>query len=143
MTSPMQPVDAIALIDAAWIDWMAALASVPESRWSEAGVCGEWSIKDLLGHIAVWDDLTVQYLKNLGSGVKMEPLDWEALNTKEAALRADRTIDQQRGEMNASHAAMHAFVANTTGIDLTVIAVNTWEHYPEHTVQVMSWGEQN
>ena len=141
MTNPMTPEAAIELIDASWNAWIAAIGAVPEERWSEAGVCGVWSIKDLLGHLAVWDDLTIQYLKLVASGVEIDAIDYDALNDKEAALRADRTIEEQRAEMLTAHAEMLAYLPVAVGIDLTGIGGNTWEHYPEHTAQVVAWGE--
>ena len=141
MFTPITPDVAIVLIEASWNDWLAAIGSVPEERWSEAGVCGAWSIKDLLGHLAVWDDLTIQYLKLIAAGEEIVDIDFDSLNNKEASLRADRRIDEQRAEMFSSHAAMLAYLPLAAGIDLTGIGGNTWEHYPEHTVQVVAWSE--
>ena len=43
-------------VDASWDGWLAALDGVPAERLIEPGVCGDWSVKDLIGHVAYWDD---------------------------------------------------------------------------------------
>ena len=112
MAESMTVAEAAALIDASWKGWIAAIEAVPAARWSDAGVCGEWSIKDLLGHVAVWDQVCVDYLGACARGEQREPLDWQALNDETAAARADRNVAQQRAEMDETHIALlGAFIA--------------------------------
>jgi hypothetical protein len=139
MSEQMSAAEAKNRIDAAWNDWISAIESVPKSRWSESGVCGEWSMKDLLGHVAVWDALTIQYLELVAKGDKPEGIDWEAINAKEAAERTSLTVAEQRSEMEKMHSAMLVYLSTVTGMDLAVIGVNTWDHYPEHTAHVIEW----
>ncbi len=47
---------ALERIEASWRELTEALAGIPEERLTEPGVAGEWSVKDLMGHIAFWDE---------------------------------------------------------------------------------------
>ncbi len=141
MTSAMNSRDAIQLIDASWNDWLAAIGAVPEERWSEAGVCGVWSIKDLLGHLAVWDRHALDDLKLFAAGELIPDIDVDEVNNREAGLRAHRSIAEQRREMEDSHAALLAYLPAAAGIDLSEIGGDTWDHYPDHTGQVTAWSE--
>jgi hypothetical protein len=132
--------EARAKIDAAWRDWLDALNSVPEARWTEPGVCGDWSIKDLLGHVAVWDNIAVRKLgrkaKDADEATPAPAKTWQEINDETAARRASRTIEEQRDEMQQSHANLLHVLAASEEFDVDHLAANTWDHYPEHTEQV-------
>jgi hypothetical protein len=139
MADAMTVTEAAGLIDASWNGWIAAIEAVPEDRWSEAGVCGAWSIKDLLGHIAVWDQVCVDYLGDCARGEEREKFDWQRLNDEAAALRADRGIAQQRAEMDESHHALLGALTTKTSFDPEVLGESSWLHYDEHAAQVRAW----
>jgi hypothetical protein len=110
------------------------------------GVCGTWSVKDLLGHIALCDDIAVQKIGALG-GTPPAGLDdnVDEVNNREAALRADRTVEEQRAEMERNHdRLLGALEAASRASDDDLervrrwIAGDTWEHYDEHTAQVIA-----
>lgn len=143
MAERMTVEDARAKIDEAWRDWLDALNSVPETRWTEPGVCGDWSIKDLLGHIAVWDNIAVQKLgreaKDAGEATPAPAKSADEINAETAAARKNRTVEQQRDEMQQSHANLLHVLAGTEAVDADRLAEDTWDHYPEHTEQVRAW----
>src|SRR5687768_10580219 len=58
----------LALTESSWSRWNHALEHVPSESLSTPGVCGIWSVKDLIGHIAVWDDVAVQKIGRLAGG---------------------------------------------------------------------------
>lgn len=51
----MTPGEMLGRIVAAWRDWLLAIEGLPEDRVDEPGVCGHWSVKDLVPHMALWD----------------------------------------------------------------------------------------
>ena len=134
----------VALTEASWARWLHALEHVPAEATATPGVCGAWSVKDLLGHIAVWDDIAVRKIGQLdGTGLAMMDEDVDAINAREVALRADRTLAEQRAEMEHNHARLlGALEAASRASDDDLervrrwIAADTWEHYAEHTAQV-------
>lgn len=134
----------IELTEASWARWLHALDRVPEDQFATPGVCGVWSVKDLLGHIAVWDDVAVRKIGRL-DGTEPNGMDEEvdAINAREAAVRADRTGAEQRAEMERNHERLlGALEAASRASDDDLervrrwIAADTWEHYAEHTAQV-------
>jgi len=34
-----------------------------EARWMEAGVCGHWSVKDLIAHLTHWEQRTLHWME--------------------------------------------------------------------------------
>lgn len=131
--------DARARIDDAWNDWVATLDSVPVSRWEEPGVCGEWSIKQVVGHIAVWDDLAIQDIARVERGEERTPRDWQKINDETAAAFANRSVEDLRDEMIAKHAELIDALMESRGFDTDSLGGDTWDHYPEHTEQLAAW----
>ena len=132
-------------IEASWGAWLTALEGIPEERLSEVGVVGTWSVKDLLGHVAVWDDHAVMACQRLLAGKPRRAVDWRAMNEREHTVRADRSAVEQLAEMEASHARLVAFVAALSPADLRTVGVrprlrlDTYAHYDEHAAHFRAW----
>ena len=135
-------------IERSWRGLMGALAGIPEERLTESGVVGDWSVKDLLGHVAVWDAHAVAAVRRYLSGEAPGQVDWEALNEREAAARADRSLAEQRSEMEAAHEQVRSLVRGLRPPDLDVpgvrhrLAVDSFEHYDEHAAEIRAWRER-
>src|SRR5687768_905568 len=49
-------------VDAAWTDFHAQYAGLPEDDLLIPGVCGDWSIRDLIAHVTWWDGEAIKHL---------------------------------------------------------------------------------
>lgn len=58
----------LAALDAARCELLAASDLVPEGEWHWNRVCGEWTLKDLLGHIADWECFGAEGLRLMAEG---------------------------------------------------------------------------
>lgn len=126
-------------IDAAWSEWLAVLAAVPSDRIEERGVCEEWSVKDLLGHVAFWDRQVVDDID--GYEAMRPPLQnpWNDWNAADAARQAGKNVTSLRAEMLEAHRAMLDRLSKLESVDSEMVGVDTWEHYAEHTAHVRAW----
>lgn len=129
-------------IDRAWDGWLDALGQAPEDRMTEPGVTGHWSVKDLMAHIAVWDDLDAEQVAAFGRGEVPDHVDWQAVNDKTSAERADWSLDRARDEMHAAHQRL--LETYDQNIDKITISLeehksDLWEHYEEHAAEVRAW----
>jgi hypothetical protein len=52
MDSYMSKAQLLSMIRGARADWDTLLADIPEAWMTEPGVDGEWSVKDIIAHIA-------------------------------------------------------------------------------------------
>jgi hypothetical protein len=138
--NPPQPVrELLPVIDAGWRHWLDSLARVPSDRIAEPGVCGDWSIKDLMGHVAFWDK---QVIDDIDAYVANEPPltdSVEGWNQREAHLRAGSTAESLSSEMHEAHARMLQRLTAVAEIDPKIVAVDTWEHYAEHSAEIERW----
>lgn len=139
-------------IDRSWHRLNAELDIIPQERMTESGAIGVWSVKDLLGHIAFWDQEAVVVGPLLVAG-EADPYDGPAtvidtVNAREAAARADRALDQQWAEFREAHAALLAYLHSQTANERDAISLfaglrdYTQDHYDEHTADLRAWRDR-
>jgi len=138
-----------------WSALEAALAGLREPRMIEVGVVGAWSIKDLLGHIAFWAQQAAKNteLVKAGRQDRVERPDSsnaiDRWNAREQRLRAGRSLAEVSRELEESHQLALAALAGLPeeklsldlegGTFLELYAVDTYDHYREHTDQILAW----
>jgi hypothetical protein len=49
-------------IDGAWHDFVDSFTGLSESEMLQAGVTGEWSVKDIIAHVNTWEEEALKYL---------------------------------------------------------------------------------
>jgi hypothetical protein len=78
------------------------LDGLPLSEWEAGGVCGVWSVKDIIGHLAFYEHLLTEVLApfaNLNIEIKLLPqMANPDINDVEAAARKDHTAEQVLAE---------------------------------------------
>lgn len=134
-------------IERSWDNLRDALDGIPEARLTEPGVVGQWSIKDLLGHVAFWDGFGTDAVRRYLAGATAQEVEvaTDPLNEREAATRAGRSVAEQRAEMAAAHERVLVLVSGLRPSDLEVagvrdrIAADTYEHYDEHADEIRAW----
>jgi hypothetical protein len=85
------------------------LDSLPQTEWETLGVCGTWSVKDIIAHLASYEHLLVDILNTFLEGGptpyldKMRTLGPLGFNDVEVGARQDKTIDDVLAEFNDTH----------------------------------------
>ena len=141
-----------------WSALEAALAGLREPRMLEAGVVGAWSVKDLLGHMAYWAHEAAKNTELVKAGRQdriVRPDTSKALdrwNAREQRLRAGRSLAELRYEVEESHQRALAALAGLPeeklslnlngGTFLELYAVDTYDHYREHSDHILAWRER-
>ena len=136
----MSPAEMLDRIATAWREWLLAIEDLPDDRVDEPGVCGHWSVKDLVPHMALWDLQAIEDIDRHLAGLPGRHNDWQRMN--DDWTRQSRTGDYrlQLVEMHVAHRRMIEAVGDLDdGMDPELIAADTWDHYPEHTEQVRAW----
>jgi uncharacterized protein (TIGR03083 family) len=157
----MTPVESLSIAGAQqrlsqeWSALESALAGLSEAQMLEAAVVGDWSVKDLLGHIAFWAQEAAKNTELVKDGRQGQitrpggPEDTDRWNTREQRLRAGRSLAEVRRELAESHrlalAALADLPEETLGLNLDggtfleLYAVDTYDHYREHTDHILAW----
>ncbi|HEU5430372.1 MAG TPA: hypothetical protein VFU81_01845, partial [Thermomicrobiales bacterium] len=97
-------------IETAWRRWLETLGRVPNERAAEAGVTEAWSVKDLIGHVAFWDEYAIVRGQEWLADKPHGNVDWQQMNVADATAGADLALPEQRLRMETNHAALLAYL---------------------------------
>jgi mycothiol maleylpyruvate isomerase-like protein len=126
-------------INATWATWLEVIEGIDPAAIDEAGVCGSWSTKDLIGHVAVWDREAAETARRESMGEAHPLFDWRRVNENEAERRRNSSLETLTGQMHAVHADLMTTLADSPALEASWVADNTYEHYPQHIAQIRAW----
>jgi uncharacterized protein (TIGR03083 family) len=137
----------------AWQQVKGLVDSLSERDIEQPGVVEEWSVKDLLGHMAFWAQKGASDLRLLAAGRQNEiqtPGDaLDVWNAREAASRKEKPPAEARAEWEASFEdALRALDETPSALldvevkgwpQLTRFLEDTTRHYNEHAGHIRAW----
>jgi hypothetical protein len=138
--------------------WKALLGQVPECAMELPGVCGKWSVKDVIAHVTWFEREMVGMLQARALvGLDLWNLPGDDRNEAIYQQNSQRTLEDIRSE---AAEVLPLLVAGMDGLadqDLLspegfrgmppewipwqVIASNTFEHYDNHSQDIRKWLE--
>ena len=143
------------VLEREWTGLMESFSGLSDSVLVEPGVVGEWSVRDLLGHIATWEEEAMAALSVILEG---RPLPRyassggiDAFNARDQDRKRGITIAELRQDLESTHQRFMAYLASVPetayaqeGRFLKRLRQDTYGHYREHNGQVVRWrNEQN
>jgi hypothetical protein len=113
---------------------LAAIGELDEAALDRKGVVGNWSIKNVLAHIAAWEAWVVQALpvrmatSTTPQDFRQRAEDEDRFNAEEVAEREELTPDEQLMELDRTRAELLAYLG---GLDAAALERphpwDTWE----------------
>lgn len=141
-------------LDAARDDFHDALAAVDAELVTAPGVVGHWSVRDLVVHVAAWNEHGTAALELATSGrgddfaystadtdAENDRIEAEALRTSpsEALAREERAFGEFRAAIVALDPALLGHrLGNGDSVE-AVIRYDGADHYAEHTDHIRAW----
>ncbi len=139
----------------------ASLAGLSEQDMTQPGVMSEWSVKDILGHIAMWESrlVTTVFTAEHGATPQMfrTPAEVDKANAESDAEQRSRPLERVLSDFHAVHTQLLKRLGTLAERDLTdprrwkwmegeplekLVASDTFEHYAEHRPAIEAWRGQ-
>jgi hypothetical protein len=89
---------------------------LPDQNWETGGVCGVWSVKDIIGHLGAFEHILEEVLNGFLQGGSTPYMDQMAqvgpmqFNDLQADLRKNRSVQEVLGEYNDTQARVMQLV---------------------------------
>lgn len=134
-----------------------------ESQMTIPGVNNEWSIKDILTHLAAWQGRIASKLEAIsaqGESSQTDLVDWtdadlERINAQIFLLNRERSLAEAWQDFRSTYQRIYAGTERLSAEDLfqpqrfswanhplwESIADNTFGHYAEHTPPIEAWAQ--
>jgi hypothetical protein len=93
-----------------------AVEGLNEANWEQAGVCGHWSVKEIIAHLASYEALLVEILQKILEPEAAAPLSeklltgYDPFNDEQVLLRQEMTVANQWHEYVTTHQATLALL---------------------------------
>lgn len=127
-------------------DFFAIASRVDGDRASEPGICGTWSAREIVAHMAAWDWEGERYFRELRTGdAKGRSHDIDAFNAAAVGERSGRTWDETLDELRRANMTFSASLANVSpGDQESEPGYARWlkavtDHYIDHAAQIRDW----
>jgi len=157
---PINKSDLLAVITTERKNLINLISSLSNEKKAKPGVEVEWSIKDILAHIAAWERIAIDIIQLAHSGEPLKPTiskifeDVDYFNDQVYQQNKELPIKKVQVEFEASHDDFIAliktldeeFIFSQLPFDGTedhtiqyIISANTHWHYLEHTASISNW----
>src|SRR5262245_15974899 len=140
-------------LDQAWTAFKESFAKLPESRLTEPGVAGNWSVKDILAHVTTWEEEALKYLPLILAGgrppryVSYGGID--AFNAKMTEAKRHLSLADVLKQLDDVQGRLVDFVQRTDEAEFRSdtrfrrrLRLDTYSHYPHHTEAIRQWRQQ-
>lgn len=133
----------------------AALSRIDEERMPLIVLHGEWSVKDLIGHLGYWEGFVVSLFSTLRAGKTPEPFpDIDILNAQVLSLSRKQSLSEVRRQERNAYQKILALIEEASTQELfnadhfpgadgrpfeSIISDNTYGHYAEHLPELSAW----
>jgi hypothetical protein len=140
-------------LDKAWVALKESYAGLPDSRLTESGVSGDWSIKDILAHVTTWEEEALAHLPLIARGgrpprysVKYGGID--AFNAQMEEQKRGLPLSEVLRQLDETHRRLIDYIQSTPEDQFTRetrfrrrLRLDTYSHYPLHERVIRQWRE--
>jgi hypothetical protein len=143
----------LARLDAAWTVLGESYAGLSEAEMTAPGVVGDWSVKDILAHIATWEEEALKYLPVIIAGGKPPRYasygGIDAFNARMTETKRHLSLVTVQQQLEETHSQLITYLRQVPDEQFTTetrfrhrLRLDTYSHYPLHASLIRSWREQ-
>jgi hypothetical protein len=151
-TSGSDRQDLLEQMEKARSELRASYQGLPDEQMTRLGAVGEWSVKDVLSHVASWDEVLLPDLVRLARGetpalasVDLESASFDAANAAIMSQRRDlplaqvlRELDTDRADVMGAVGRVHDSALAEGQFGRLLIQI-TAAHDREHAAGIFEW----
>jgi hypothetical protein len=141
-------------IDRAWEAFTASYAGLSDDELMQPGVTGNWSVKDIIAHVACWEEEALTNLPIILAGEKPPKYSSkyggiDAFNAQMAEQARNLSLSEVLHQQEETHRRLIEFIQRAPEDQITTetrfrrrLRLDTYRHYPEHTEAIRKWRER-
>jgi hypothetical protein len=138
-------------LESAWIAFNDAYAGLPDEKLTEPGVIEDWSVKDIIAHVAWWEEEALRHLPLILAGGRPPRYSVtyggiDAFNAVMAERKRDLSLAEVRRQAEETHRRLVAYLQSMPEEEFTRetrfrrrLRLDTYSHYPIHTAAIQEW----
>ena len=143
----------LARLDNAWAALGDSYAGLSEAEMMTPGVAGEWSVKDMLAHVATWEEEALKYLPLVLAGGRPPRYasygGIDAFNARMTEVKRGLSLAEVQRLLVETHRQLIAYLRHVPEEQFATetrfrhrLRLDTYSHYPLHAAMIRTWREQ-
>ena len=144
----------LARLNGAWEELLRSIGGLTDAELVEPGALGEWSVKDVLAHIATWEEEALHHLPTVVAGGRPPKYKRfggiDAFNAMKYEEHRAASLADVRARSEATHAELVAYLRSlppgALGSETRArrrLRLDTYGHYALHTEAIQAWRGQS
>jgi hypothetical protein len=141
-------------LDTAWEDLKASYAGLTESEMMVPGVTGQWSVRDIIAHVTVWEEEALTHLPVILAGDKPPRYSVthggiDAFNARTMAQKRDLSLSKVLQQRDETHQRLTDFIRSVPEEHFRGetrfrrrLRLDTYGHYRRHSTAIQRWRDQ-
>ncbi len=140
-------------VDAAWTAFKESYAGLSDAQLTEPGAIGEWSVKDVLAHVAIWEQEALTHLPLIiAAGRPPRYVSYGGIDSFNAHMieqRRGQSLAEVKKQLDETHRRLIAFIQSVPADQLggetrarRRLRLDTYGHYPLHAAAIRAWRER-
>lgn len=142
-------------IDKAWSGLQTSIDGLTAQQMTQPGVTGDWSVKDILGHVTAWEEEALKHLPDLLDGKRPPRYSVlyggiDAFNALKTVENRARSLDEVQMRFDQTHARLLDYIQSAPDEQIATetrfrrrIRLDSYSHYPIHAQAIREWREQS
>ncbi len=139
----------------AWRGFQEAYAGLSDSQLMKPGVTGDWSVRDILAHVTIWEQEALKHLPTILKGEKPPRYSLthggiNAFNRAMTEQKRDLSLEEVRSDLEATHLRLIRYVESVPEAQFHTetafrhrLRLDTYSHYPKHAEAIQRWRRQH
>lgn len=141
-------------VETSWSGFHASYDGLTDEEMLIPGVCGEWSVRDLIAHVTWWDEEALSHLPTVLEGETPPRYSTlyggiDAFNAIKTEEKRELSLEEVRREADETHRRLLAYLRGVPVEKLKGnsrfthrLRLDTYGHYPIHTADIRRWRER-
>ena len=140
-------------LETAWTALKESYAGLSDAQLLEPGVMGDWSVKDSLAHVTIWEEEALKYLPLITRGEKPPRYTRyggiDGFNAQMIEQRRSLALSQVLSQLDETHRLLVSYLQSVPEEYFKGetpfrhrLRLDTYGHYPLHSRAIQKWRER-
>jgi hypothetical protein len=137
-------------LETAWTALKQSYTGLPDAQLLEHGVMGDWSVKDILAHVTIWEEEALKYLPLIINREKppryVQYGGIDAFNAQMIEQKRGLALSDVLRQLDETHRRLIDYLQSVPEEHFTRetrfrhrLRLDTYSHYPLHARAIREW----
>ena len=140
-------------LETAWTALKESYTGLSNAQLLEPGVMGDWSVKEILAHVTIWEEEALKYLPLIINGEKppryVQYGGLDAFNAQMIEQKRGLALSEVLSQLDETHRRLISYIQSVPEEYFTRetrfrhrLRLDTYSHYPLHARAIQEWRER-